>query len=849
VAFASNRTGENEIWVAGHPDGSNPQQPTLIRSDEHRMKSGSASKQVAHGVFAQRLACGFGFVCALLASSATSAQIAVLGDVPDVSQDFAGLEHIYFVAAQLTEFDPATGRGSLQWDRYVRQLSYSFNKLDRAFGRAPSNEFPATEYDRDPVLPFELTFVSPRTVRLRFATRALPIDALAGSPSVMLAGPVPADRSWSVQASDSLVRYRSAYGELRVIKNPWHIEFYDATGRLLTRTQSLGDPASFTPYVPFSFVRRALDLGRSTAAAFELQHDEKLFGAGESFTRLDKRGQKVVAYLRDAMGAQGQRQYKAIPFFLSSKGYGMFVHTSTPVTFDFGHDFDSHNTIYTGDDVLDLFVFLGQPKEVLGEYTALTGRSPVPPLWSFGLWMSRITYRAEDEVRQVAAKLRELRVPADVLHIDTGWFETEWRSNYQFSATRFRDPKDMISDLRAMGFHISLWQLTYFTRKNELSDELVRNGYHVRNQGGGIAGEDVTLDFSNPDAVRWYQDRLKRLLDLGVSVIKADFGEDAPLAGLYASGRTGWYEHNLYPVRYNAAVYDITKQVTGGGIIWGRSAWAGSQRYPVHWGGDAENTNSAMAATLRAGLSLGLSGFTFWSHDIGGFVQRAPRDLYRRWTAFGALTSHTRTHGAPPREPWEYDDALVVDFRRAMELKYQLMPYIYAQAKTAAARGHPLLRPLFFEYPDDPTSWLIEDQYLFGSDLLVAPMFAEAAQRKVYLPPGTWIDYQTGKAFTGGAWHDIRPGDIPIVLLVRSGSAIPHIALAQSTAAMNWNDIELRVFVAGDAVQNAGVSGTFALPDAEAQALELRGDRGAYSLAGNPFGGRVRFRITRAPVQ
>jgi alpha-D-xyloside xylohydrolase len=785
----------------------------------------------------------------MLVPAGAAGQVDVLGDLVDVSEDFTKLEQIYFVGSRVTEFDSATGKGLLQWDRYLRQPSYSFNKLDMALSRAQSNEFPGTEYDRDPALPFELTFVSPRTVRLRFSTRDMPLDALAGGPSVMLAGPVPSDPSWRVESTDSVVRYRSAHGEVRVIKSPWHIEFYDAAGKLLTRTQTLGDPASFTPYVPFSFVRRARDLGRSSAATFELRHDEKIYGAGESFTRLNKRGQKVVVYLRDAMGGQNPRQYKAIPFFLSSNGYGMFVHTSAPVTFDFGHGFDQHTTIYTGDELLDLFVFLGEPKDVLSEYTTVTGRSPMPPLWSFGLWMSRITYKAEDEVRQVAAKLRDMRIPADVLHLDTGWFETDWRSNYEFSTTRFSDPQDMISDLRALGFHISLWQLTYFTRKNEIFDEVVRHGYHVRNEGGGVAGEDVTLDFSNPEAVRWYQAKLKGLLDLGVSVIKADFGEDAPLTGLYHSGRTGWYEHNLYPVRYNDAVYEITKQVTGGGIIWGRSAWAGSQRYPLHWGGDAENTNSAMAATLRAGLSMGLSGFTFWSHDIGGFVQRAPRDLYRRWTVFGALTSHTRTHGAPPREPWEYDDELVIDFRRAMELKYQLMPYIYAQSKVSSAAGHPMMRPLFFEYPEDPTSWLIEDQYLLGSDLLVAPMFEEADLRKVYLPPGTWIDYQTGRAYNGAAWHDIQTADIPVVLLVKSGSVIPHIALAQSTADMNWNDIELRVFVAGDAAQAGALSGFFALPEAEVHSLELRAGAEGYALLNDPLAGSVQFRITQAVVR
>jgi len=497
--------------------------------------------------------------------------------------------------------------------------------------------------------------------------------------------------------------------------------------------------------------------------------------------------------------------------------------------------------------VLDLFVFLGQPKDILTEYTALTGRSPVPPLWSFGLWMSRITYKTEAEVRDVAAKLRQYRIPSDVLHLDTGWFETDWQSNYEFSTTRFTNPRSMIADLARNGFHVSLWQYTYFTRRNKIWDELFRGGFAVRNEAGVIGEEDATLDFSNPAAVQWYEGKLQSLLGMGVGVIKADFGEGAPLTGLYASGRTGWYEHNLYPVRYNRAAWEVTKRVTGSGIIWGRSAWAGSQRYPVHWGGDAENTNSAMAATLRGGLSLGLSGFTYWSHDIGGFVNRSPRELYRRWAPFGALSSHTRTHGAPPREPWEYDSAFVVDFRRAMELKYALMPYIYAQAKASSEKGFPMMRTLFFEYPDDPTSWLIEDEYFLGGDLLVAPLFDDADHRRVYLPPGTWIDYQTGRVYLGATWHDIRAGTIPIVVLVRDGAVVPHIAVAQHTAAMNWNDVELRVFRASGATDRT-LNGLFALPDGPLQPLELRATGGGYALARDPTGGRVRWRVTVPPV-
>jgi alpha-D-xyloside xylohydrolase len=248
-----------------------------------------------------------------------------------------------------------------------------------------------------------------------------------------------------------------------------------------------------------------------------------------------------------------------------------------------------------------------------------------------------------------------------------------------------------------------------------------------------------------------------------------------------------------------------------------------------------------MAATLRGGLSLGLSGFTFWSHDVGGFVNRAPRGLYRRWLPFGALTSHTRTHGAPPREPWAYDSAFVVDFRRAIGMKYRLMPYIYAQAKASSDSGFPMMRALFFEYPDDPTSWLIEDEYLLGPDLLVAPLFDETGHRRVYLPPGTWIDYQSTISYDGARWHDVHAGQVPILVLVRNHAAIPHIGLAQSTQELNWDEIELSVFT----TDSGPAAGAFALPGGEVQSLELRATPTGYALAGDPLHGRVRWRITR----
>lgn len=768
-------------------------------------------------------------------------QAQVLGDPVDVSQDFQKLENVYFVASRVNSFDTSTGQGSLQWDRYLRNTTLSFNKIDVAFTRGRATEFPGTEYDQDPSLPFSITFVSPRTVRLRFSTRAV---GLSESPSMMLAGPVPVDTSWRVAQNDREITYTGPHGRVRIIKQPWHVEIYDERGHLLTRTQNIGDPATFIIPIPFSFVRRSSDLARRIAATFELQHDEKIFGCGESFTRFNKRGQRILVSTRDGMGTQNEYMYKPIPFFLSSNGYGMFVHTSAPLTFDIGKYFDAHNVIYSGDENLDLFVFLGEPKDILSEYTALTGRSPVPPLWSFGFWMSRITYNSEDQVRQVAQQLRAHKIPADVIHLDTGWFETDWRSDYRFSTSRFRDPAKMISDLKEQGFKISLWQYTYFTSKNDLWKEIVSKGYHVKNEGGKLPFEDATLDLSNPEAVKWYQDKLRDLLKLGVGAIKVDFGEGAPITGQYHSGQSGWYEHNLYPLRYNKTVAEITREVTGENVIWARSAWAGSQRYPLHWGGDAENTDSAMAAELRGGLSFGLSGFTYWSHDVGGFVQRAPRDLYRRWMAWGVLSSHTRAHGAPPREPWEYDNALTEDFRRALNLRYSLMPYIYAQAKDSSARGFPMVRPLFFEYPSDPGSWMIDDQYMFGSDLLVAPMFEAGERRRVYVPPGSWIDYQSGRVYEGAQWHEIPVGQIPIVLLVKNHAVLPHIQVAQSTNEMNWNDVELRVF----STDSSPVSGLFTRPGSVLQTVNLVRRGNNYVMAQDPSDGKTKWQIKAQPI-
>lgn len=714
----------------------------------------------------------------------------------DYSKEFINTENSYYMATTITNFSPETATGNIKWDAYRRKKRFSFNQIEFPFAREEKQWIFPKAYVTEPDAFIKLDFINTRTVRVRISTRE---EEFTDEPSLMIENlptNTPKEAGWEILPQENGVHYQSAHGKLEVEFNPWKLTLKDENGDVLTSTQNIHETTSLkndTP-IPFSFINRAEDRRNLVAASFTLSPDEKIFGTGESFTRLNKRGQTINLFTKDAMGTLSKDMYKPIPFFMSSNGYGMFVHTSAPLTIDFGETYDANNVIYSADESFDAFMFIGSPKEILSEYTAITGRPEMPPLWSFGNWMSRISYFSEEEVRGVAKKLEEYRIPADVIHIDTGWFEEDWRCNYKFSETRFNDPEKMIKDLNEQGLKVSLWQIPYFTPENELYPEIVENGYAVTALQGGLPTEDAILDYSNPEAVAWYQQKIADLLDIGVSAIKVDFGEAAPIDGIYASGKGGLYEHNLYPLRYNKAVHDVTKEKTGENIIWARSAWAGSQRYPLHWGGDAEITNNAMAASLRSGLSLGLSGFSFWSHDIGGFTRESPKELYSRWLGFGMLSSHSRMHGEPPKEPWEYDEEFTNLFRSFSELRYSLMPYIYSQGYISAQNGWPMIRTLFFEEPNDPTGWLVENQYLFGSDLLVAPLIEEKRSREVYVPSGVYIDYQTNERYEGNRWYTIESGDLPVILLVKEGSIIPHIESKLTTQDMDWSNIELRGF-------------------------------------------------------
>ena len=742
------------------------------------------------------------FATVLLATSASSQLRTnngveyLLSQSRDLSGDFSDLSHHYFLADSLDSLDPSTGRGAVRWKRHQLMPRQAFNANTYLLQPLSSLDFPDTAYDNDPVLGFRVDPVDESTIRIRLYTS--PIEPKEPADDPMLAGEVPVNRaSWKVSQTPASVTYTSSAGSLEISRHPWRITLRDGNGKLLTKTRTWSDNDSTQVKVqPFSFIKRGSDNTRSVNPVFSLLPGEKIFGTGESPTALNKAGQKENMFVTDPQGPETADMYKPIPFYMSDRGYGVFIHTPAPVTADFGATYGGATKLFMADEVMDIFIFLGSPKEILSEYTALVGRPEMPPLWSFGTWMSRITYFSEKEGREVAAKLRENKIPADVIHFDTGWFGTDWQCDYAFASDRFDNPQKMLSDLKKDGFHTCLWQLPYFTPKNKFFNELVEKGLYVRNGRGELPYEDVVLDFTNPATIEWYQEKIGNLLRQGVSAIKVDFGEGAPLEGIYSNGRSGLYEHNLYPVRYNRAVADITKRVNGENIIWARSAWAGSQRYPLHWGGDAATTDAGLQGTLRAGLSLGLSGFSFWSHDIGGFVTDSPEELYRRWLPFGFLTSHTRVHGAPPTEPWLYGKDFTDYFRKCAELKYTLMPYVYTEAVESSSNGWPMLRALLVEFPDDPGAWRVDDQYMFGSSILVAPMMEPGTSRDVYLPgKDKWIDYQTGTIYSPG-WNHISVAELPVIMLVKDGTALPHLPVAQSTDRLQWDKLTWRPFTA-----------------------------------------------------
>ena len=542
--------------------------------------------------------------------------------------------------------------------------------------------------------------------------------------------------------------------------------------------------------LPLGYVSTETGNERATIS-FQCEPDECFVGTGERFRKMDLSGQTFQLKNQDGQGVNNRRCYKNIPFYLSSRMYGVFYHTSDYCKLSLA-DHSTRSVQFLNDRAtVDVFLIGGDtPEAILYGYRQLTGFPEMPPLWSFGIWMSRMTYFSDEEVSSICNRLRAEHYPCDVIHLDTGWFRTDWLCEWKFNPDRFPDPKGFIQRLADKGFKVSLWQLPYIAAGAEQIDEAKSNRYISRPEKeedtstGGASNFSTldyagTIDFTYDKATDWYKNQLlKPLLEMGVKCIKTDFGENIHMDHQYHAS-TPERLNNLYALLYQRAAYEVTREVTGDGIIWARAAWAGCQRFPLHWGGDSESSWAGMAGSLKGGLHFGLSGFAFWSHDVPGFhstpnFMNSPLDekVYVRWTQFGVFSSHMRYHGSFKREPWHYP-AIAPIVKRWWKLRYALLPYIMEQSQQSCNSGYPMLRALLMHHPSDRQCWHINDEYYFGSEFLVCPVMNNDNRRDIYLPEGLWVNFFTGERLDGGRWYygvEVSLEEMPVY--VRPGALI-----------------------------------------------------------------------------
>ncbi len=545
--------------------------------------------------------------------------------------------------------------------------------------------------------------------------------------------------------------------------------------------------------------------------SFRCEAGECFAGTGERFRKMDLSGQTFYLKNQDGQGVNNRRAYKNIPFYMSSRMYGVFYHTYDYCRLSLA-DHSTRSVQFRNDRAtIDAFVIGGgTPERILFHYRQLTGFPPMLPLWSFGIWMSRMTYFSADEVEGICRRLRDEHYPCDVIHLDTGWFRTDWLCEWKFNPERFPNPEAFIKRLADNGFKVSLWQLPYVAEGAEQIAEAKANRYigpllhEQASEGSNFSTLDYagTIDFTYDKATEWYKSLLRELLEMGVKCIKTDFGENIHLDATYHS-MSPRQLNNIYALLYQKAAFEVTKDVTGDGIVWARAAWAGCQRYPLHWGGDSESSWAGMAGSLKGGLHFGLSGFAFWSHDVPGFhsepdFMNSPIDpkVYVRWTQFGVFSSHMRYHGSHKREPWFYPSVADI-VKKWWRIRYWLIPYIIEESEAATTSGYPVIQAMLMHHPEDMTCWHIDDQYYFGRKLLVAPVMNSDDRRDIYLPEGEWVDIFSGERFQGPAW--LKKKDVPLdtmPVFCRPGTEISvYEPEVESTDDIDFSKVTKKTFI------------------------------------------------------
>ncbi|QAY66652.1 alpha-xylosidase [Paenibacillus protaetiae] len=554
--------------------------------------------------------------------------------------------------------------------------------------------------------------------------------------------------------------------------NAWSFAFYRGDERLTG--SGFRSPAHITDTGGSDYMREELDLGVG----------EWVYGLGERFTAFAKNGQVVDIWNQDG-GTSSEQAYKNIPFYVTNKGYGVFVNDPGGVSFEVASEKVKKIQFSVPGQSVEYFVIDGpEPKEVLNKYTNLTGKPALPPAWSFGLWLSTSFTTNYDEatVNSFVDGMAERDLPLHVFHFDCFWMKEFHWTDFKWDERVFPDPVGMLKRLKEKGLKICVWINPYIGQRSRLFAEGKERGYLVKKRDGGVWQWNLwqpgmaLVDFTNPAACEWYAGYLKELVDMGVDSFKTDFGERIPVDVVYHDGSDPAKMHNYYAFLYNKVVFDTLKEKLGEGeaAVFARSATTGGQQFPVHWGGDCYADYGSMAESLRGGLSLGLGGFGFWSHDIGGFENTAPAHVFKRWLQFGLLSSHSRLHGSTSyRVPWAYDEESVEVTRTFTKLKARLMPYLFGAAVEAARLGVPVMRAMLLEFPQDPACELLDRQYMLGDGLLVAPVFSESGEVSYYLPEGRWTHLLTGETAEGGKWRKETYGYLNLPLFVRPNTIVP----------------------------------------------------------------------------
>jgi len=664
----------------------------------------------------------------------------------------------------------------------------------------------------------------------------------------------------AVQVSKTQVRLSTTDGELRVELNSSGVRFRSSAERrydygLISKEPSLnelslelrgnscvisdGSLTLMLNYSPFSYVLQGADgntISQSSSDghfvrrhrvpplaktdqgwifSVDLKSNEAVYGLGEKWGALNKRGQLIRSYNSDALGVNAEISYKNTPFAWSPEGWGVFSHTPSIVIHSVGCPSWSQRSyiMVIEDECLDIFIFASDSQtqniglELIQSYTELTGTAPTPPNWSGGVILSKAYYQDPAELLTVAREVRQRKMPCDIITIDgRAWQDTDTRFAFEWDKSRWPDPKPVLGELKALGFKVCIWEYPLISVKHELYKTFDENGWFLKDRRTGETyqyewdqqafGKVLSplpksgiVDFTHPRAYEYWKEAHKALFDIGIDMIKSDFGEQLEDDNMLANnGETGDHLHNAYGFLYNRCVYEAAEKYSKHGpFLFSRVAWTGCQRFNSQWGGDPQADWEGMMANIRGGLSWGLSGGPFYATDIGGFYKDTRDDaLYVRWAQAAVFSAHYRLHGIGPREPWSYSDSANKAVMKALDLRYRLQAYLQKAMQQSVTTSVPVQRPMVLAFPHEKQSWAFENQFMFGDDLLVVPCFDPSGEVEFYLPQGEWLkfdisDSSSSDCIDGAKVYRQSLALDEIAVFVRKGVQIPLNVRALNT--------------------------------------------------------------------